>query len=283
MKNNIQQFCFPASVPEALRLMAKLKAKAVVVAGGTRHTRSIAPQVETVVDISDLPLKFIKADRSGLRIGALCTISDLEKSPLLAGWAGGVIAQTAGLSSNALARGMGTVGGNVCRAHPYNHMPPVFLALDAAAVYSEGGREKSVPFARLLEPGFMRELGHRCLLTELRVPAATKSWSGATARFALTPSQWESTAHCVAALDLQGGTVRRAALAAAALLPRAARLPKAEAALTGKPVSEETAWAASKAAVFELEELTGRAAAKAYACEVAGVLLRRTILEACHG
>jgi len=283
MKNNIRQFCFPASVKEAAGLMGRLKAKAVVVAGGTRHTHSISPAVETVVDISDLPLRHIKADAQGLRIGALCTIHQLEGSPLLAKWARGVIAKTAGLGSNALARSMGTVGGNVVRAHPYNNLPPLFLALDAVAVVSDGTREKRVPFAAILEPAFLRDLGHKFLLIEVRVPAATKSWSGATQRFALTQSQWESTAHCVAVVDLKGGTVRRAALAVGALLPKAVRLPQAEAALVGRPANEESARAAAAAAARELETLTGGAAAKAYGREVAGVLLRRTILEAFHG
>jgi len=280
MKNNIRQFCFPATVPEAVRLLARHRAKAVIVAGGTRHTRMLAPTVETIVDISDLPLRFIKSDRKWLRLGALCTIAELEKSPILAEWAGGVISQAAGMGSNALARSMGTLGGNVVRAHPYNHLPPVCLALEAVAVYTDGVRERALPFADILQPALMRELGHRYLLTEVRVPAVTKDWSGATQRLALTSSQWESYVHCVATVDLQGASVRRATLAVAAPLSKAARLPKAEAFLAGRPATEETARAAATAAAAELEALTGVAPGKAYSREVAGVLLRRTLLEA---
>ncbi|MBI5209064.1 MAG: FAD binding domain-containing protein [Elusimicrobia bacterium] len=280
MRTNIRRFCFPASAQEAAAILARLKATAVVVAGGTRHTRTLSPAVETVVDISDLPLRHIKADGRWLRLGALCTIAELEKSPLLARWARGVIARTAGLGSNALARGMGTLGGNVVRAHPFNNLPPVFLALDAVAACVDGKREKTMPFADLLKPEVMASLGRRYLLTEIRIPAATRRWAAATDRLALTRSDWESYVHCVVAADVKGRKVRRAAVAVAAILPRAARLPRTEALLAGRPATEATAGQAASAAVSELTALTGASPAKAYAREAAGVLIRRCLLEA---
>ncbi|MBI4679259.1 MAG: FAD binding domain-containing protein [Elusimicrobia bacterium] len=284
MKNNIRQFCFPTTAKEAALLMAKLKAKAVVVAGGTRHTRTISPSVETVVDVSDLPLRHVKADRQGLRIGALCAIDSLEKSPVLAGWARGVIAKTAGFGSNALARGMGTVGGNVVRPHPFNNLPAVFLALDAVAAFTDGKRERTMPFADMIAGENMLLFGHKYLLTELRVPPATKGWAAAAARLSLTKSDWESYAQCVVALDLRGGVIRKAAIAVSAVLPKAARMTKAESLLQDQPPGEEAARAAQAAVVDELTHMTAGSASKAYGREVAGVLARRTLMEAfCAG
>ncbi|HAH07680.1 MAG TPA: hypothetical protein DCM05_14350 [Elusimicrobia bacterium] len=283
MKNNIQQFCFPATAAEAARLMARFKDKGLIVAGGTRLTRTLSPKVEAVIDITDLPLKRISADARGLRIGALCTIAELEASPLLKRWARGVIAKSAGFGSNALARAMGTVGGNVVRAHPFNNLPPVFLALDAAAVCLDGAREKVLPFADLLKPEVMHLFGRKLFLTEVRVPASTKNLACAAERLSTTKTDWESYVNVVVAVDKRAGVCRRAALAMGAILPRVARLGRAEAALEGKPCSEETARLAEREAVAELSELTGGAEGKAYAREVAGVLVRRCLLEAFNG
>ncbi|MBI5242214.1 MAG: FAD binding domain-containing protein [Elusimicrobia bacterium] len=280
MATNIRQFFFPAQAREAARLLAKLNSKAVVLAGGTRLTRALSPCVEAVVDISDLPLKRIKADKKWLRIGALCTIAELEKSPVLAKWARGVIAKTAGFGSNALARSMGTVGGNVVRAHPFNHLPPVFLALDAQAAYTDGRSEKTLPFADLLKPEVMRLFGVRVLLTEVRIPAETRSWAAAAQRLSATRTDWESVAHCVAAVDKKGGVCRKAAIALSAVLPRAARFEKAERSLAGQPCTEASAEAAAAEVVKSLAEFTQNSAAKAYACEVSGVLVRRALMEA---
>ncbi|MCX5797028.1 MAG: FAD binding domain-containing protein [Elusimicrobia bacterium] len=283
MKNNIKQFCFPTSAKEAASLINRLKSKAVVVAGGTRLSRALLPSVETVVDLADLPLKHIQADKKGLRIGALCSIQSLEVSPLLAKWAGGVIAKAAGHWSNALARSMGTVGGNVARAHPHNNLPPVFLALDAVAVCTDGRREKTIPFTQILEPGLMRALGTRYIVVEVRVPAETRNWSAACARLAITKTSWEAYTNCVVAVEKKDGVVRRASVVVGSVLPRAVRLAESEAALIGKSCGEAAARAAEAAATAELQALTAGAPAKAYACRTSGVLVRRCLLEVFQG
>ncbi len=280
MKNNIKQFCFPTSAKEAASLINRLKSKAVVVAGGTRLSRALLPTVETVVDLADLPLKHIAADKKWLRIGALCSVAELEKSSLLGKWACGVIVKAASHWSNALARSMGTVGGNVARAHPHNNLPPVFLALDAVAVCTDGRREIIIPFAQLLEPGLMRELGTRYIVIEVRVPAETRTWSCACARLVLTKTSWEAYTNCVVAVEQEDGAVRRASVVIGSVLPRAVRLGKAEAALIGRSCGEAAACAAETAAAAELQSLTTGAPAKAYACRTSGVMVRRCLIEA---
>jgi len=283
MKNNIREFRFPTTAKEAAGLVNRLKSKAVVVAGGTRLSRVLLPTVETVVDLADLPLKHIKADKSFLRIGALCSITELESSSLLAQWAGGVIAKAASQWSNALARSMGTVGGNVARAHPHNSLPPVFLALDAVVVCTDGRREKSFPITEVLQPELMRELGTRYIVVEVRVPAETRGRSAACARLAITKTSWEAYTSCVVAVDRTGGAVSRASVVVGSVLPRAVRLAKTEAGLTGKECGETAARAAEAEAEAELQELTGGAEAKSYACRTSAVLVRRCLMEAFRG
>ncbi|MEI8192085.1 MAG: FAD binding domain-containing protein [candidate division NC10 bacterium] len=280
MKNNIREFHFPCEVREAASLLAKLKSKALVLAGGTRLTRTLSPTIEAAVDISDLPLRHIKADKNWLRIGALCSMDDLEVSPIVAKWASGVIAKTAGFGSNALARSMGTVGGNIVRAHPFNNLPPAFLALGAQVAYSDGSREKTMPFAEIRKPEVMHKFGSRFLLTEVRVPAETRNWSAAAGRLSATKTDWESTANCVVAVEKKGGLCRRAAIALGALVPRAMRFSEAERTLEGRPCVEASAKAAAAAVVEALVELTCKSPAKAYAREVAGVMIRRALMEA---
>ena len=280
MRNNIREFCFPAAVKEAVGLMTKLKSKAMIVAGGTRPPGDVPSSVETVIDITDLPLRHLQADKGWLRIGALCTLEELEKSALLKSWARGVIAQTAGFGTTALARSMGTVGGNVVRPHPYNNLPPLFLALDAVAVCAHDGGEEAVPFGDILKPDIMRRFGHSWLLTELRVPAHTKGWAAVSPRLGATKSDWKGYANCVVAADVHGGVCRKAAVAVSAMLPRATRMAKAETSLAGAAADEAAARGAEAAVVSELEELTGKSPAKAHAVRTAGVLARRALLQA---
>ncbi|MDD5656464.1 MAG: FAD binding domain-containing protein, partial [Elusimicrobia bacterium] len=279
VKSGIKRFCFPESVAEAARLAARYKGKALILAGGTRRPAAVDPRVETVIDLCGLPLRHVKAGPGGLRIGALCTLAELERSPLAGRWAGGILARAVGFVGGAPIRHMGTVGGNVARPHPANNLPPVLLALGARAACRDGGRQKEFSFAQLLEPKFMAELGRRYLLTEIIIPAQTRSWAGACLRLAATKTDWNSTANVAVAVRSERGSVRQAAIAVGALLPRAARLAKTEAALAGLPATEASARRAQEAAAAELAGL----GAKEFARNVAAVLVRRALLEAFGG
>jgi xanthine dehydrogenase small subunit len=274
MKSNIKEFHFPTETKEAALLLAKLRSKGAIVGGSTRLPRAMAPSVEAVVDISDLPLKYIKADKSGLRIGALCTLADLERSPLVQKWAGGVIAKSAAIATTALARSMGTVGGNIVRAYPYNNLPPVFLALGAQVVYTDGKRERVVPFAEILKPEAMRDLGTRHLLTEVRLPGETRTWSSVMERIASLKTDWVATAICAVAVEKKDGLCRKASIALGCVVPRATRFEKAEKLLEGHDCTEAKAKAAADAVVAELPRLS------TYERAVTGVLVRRSLLEA---
>jgi CO/xanthine dehydrogenase FAD-binding subunit len=168
----------------------------------------------------------------------------------------------------------------VVRPHPCNNLPAVFLALDAMAVCTDGRREKTMPFAEMLKPEVMRGFGTKYLLTEILVPARTKSWSAASDRLAATKTDWEAWANCVVAIEMQSDLCRRAAVIIGAVLPRATRMATAEALLLGNFCDEKMARSAGVAVSSELQRLTGGSAGKAYACEVAGVLARRVLIEA---
>ena len=280
MKNNIQRFYFPARVQEAARLLGRLKSKAVVVGGGTRLPSVLPAAVEAVIDLSDLPLKYVKADKKWLRIGALCTLAQLEAEPLLKGWAGGVISVAAGFGASAVIRSMGTVGGNIVRAYPYNNLPPVFLALGAQVAFTDGAREEAASYDDFQKPKLGWQMGSRYLVTEVRVPAETKTWAAAASRIAGVKTDWVATANCAVAVDKKDGVCRKAAIALGALLPRATRFKKAESVLESAPCGDASARAAEASVAGELSALLRATAANAYASEVAAVLVRRSLLEA---
>lgn len=279
MTTAIKEFQYPDTVSQAAGLLAKGRGKAVALAGGTRLPRAFPTSAEVVVDLSALPLRRIRADSKWLRIGALCTFEDLIASPLIRRWAGGVIAQTAKLGTSAPARAMGTVGGNIVRPFAINNLPPLFLAFDAQVAYKDGAKEKTVPFTELMDPGFMRLLGSRYLVTEVRIPAASRRWSGSSLRLARVPSDWDAVVNCVVLLEKKGGVCRKASIALGAVTPRALRCYRAERLLEGNAIDEALAQEAEKAVSESLHPAV-RGVSKEYAKEAAGVLVRRALLEA---
>ncbi len=86
------------------------------IAGGTTLVdlmRETVERPETLVDISDLPLRDVTvAERGGLRIGALVTMSEAAAHPKVRSLYP-VISQALELSASAQLRNMATIGGNI--------------------------------------------------------------------------------------------------------------------------------------------------------------------------
>ena len=81
------------------------------------------------------------------------------------------------------------------------------------------------------------------------------------------------------ALKMSGDKVSAARVVLGHVAPTPWRSPEAEAALVGKPVSEETAQAAGEAAVSKAKALSGNG----YKIQLARVAVKRAILDAARG
>jgi xanthine dehydrogenase YagS FAD-binding subunit len=93
---------------------------AVVIAGGGDLLNALKDDIyprypETVVNVKSIPgLDYIKTDGNMLKIGALATLADITRSPVVAEHAA-IVAQAAGKTSSPLLRETTTIGGNLCQ------------------------------------------------------------------------------------------------------------------------------------------------------------------------
>jgi xanthine dehydrogenase YagS FAD-binding subunit len=143
----------------------------------------------------------------------------------------------------------------------------------------QGARE--VPLEAFFVPpevNVLREnaLGEGEMITEIRVPAPGASASSAYTKQGEKESFDWPIAEVAVALELSGGACSKASIVLGAAAPVPHRAKAAEAALTGKPVSEESARAAAKAAVAGATPL----AENGYKVPVFEAIVRRAILAA---
>ncbi|MBI1944435.1 MAG: FAD binding domain-containing protein [Deltaproteobacteria bacterium] len=107
----------PATVDEALALLAAHGGRSKVLAGGTDLLPNLKHglyQPEVVVSIGAVAgLRGVKDAGDALEIGALTTLLDLEHDPLVARFAPGLARAAAEVAGPQLRR-MGTLGGNLC-------------------------------------------------------------------------------------------------------------------------------------------------------------------------
>ncbi|MBI4528377.1 MAG: xanthine dehydrogenase family protein subunit M [Deltaproteobacteria bacterium] len=109
------------SVKQAVSLLQKLhneKKNALVVSGGSELLQLMKDRVVTpdyLVNLKTIPgLSYIKEERSGLRIGALTTLTEIEENKavqekLL------FLSGAAGEAASPQIRNAGTIGGNICQ------------------------------------------------------------------------------------------------------------------------------------------------------------------------
>ena len=173
MKAPAFAYAKPASLGEALELLARPGAKAL--AGGqslipSLNMRLSAP--ELLVDIGGIAeLKHIEAKKGALRIGALVTHAQLEKSqevrkqvPLLA--------QAVPHVAHAAIRNRGTLGGSLALADPAAEYPAVAVALDADIHVAGKLGRRSVRASAFFKGLFETALAPGELITAVDFPAA---------------------------------------------------------------------------------------------------------------
>ncbi|MEO3994077.1 MAG: FAD binding domain-containing protein, partial [Desulfurococcaceae archaeon TW002] len=115
------QYFEPESLEEALQLLKTYGSEAKILAGGTdllvkMKIRAIEPKY--VINIKRIKeLRYMRVNADSIRIGALTTWRDLEKSDLIREEVPALYDAVKSMGSVQI-RNMATVGGNLCNASP---------------------------------------------------------------------------------------------------------------------------------------------------------------------
>jgi carbon-monoxide dehydrogenase medium subunit len=164
----------PASVDDALTLMAQAGEDAKFLAGGhsllpLMKLRLASPRL--LIDIGRLDdLAYVRDGGDHLAIGALTRHHTLEHDPLVTA-TNPLLAYTAGQVGDPQVRHRGTLGGSLAHADPASDLPATILALDATLIAHSAARGPRTIPARQFFTGFLESaLAPDELLTEIRVP-----------------------------------------------------------------------------------------------------------------
>jgi xanthine dehydrogenase iron-sulfur cluster and FAD-binding subunit A len=255
----------PASLDEALDLLAEYAGRARIVAGGTdvvvELSRGVRP-TETLIDITRLgELKYIREEDGELRLGGLTTHNDVLGSTLCVERALPLAQACAEIGAPQI-RTRATVAGNLITASPANDTIPPLLALDASVVLVSRAGERIAPL-RECYPGFRRTVMRPDeLLREIRIPAMSPNSRGLFVKLGLRRAQAISVIDFALIVTLDGDRVAEARIALGSLAPTVVRAPHAEAYLAGKPLDTATCAEAGRLAVAgaaPIDDLRGSA------------------------
>lgn len=278
MLGNLREVVRPASVEEAVQRMVAAGGALRPIAGGTATSAFRSREVEGVLDLWSLPLRFVRRDSSGLRLGATATFGDLVRSDVVRGFAGGALAEAAGRAASTPLRNLITVGGNLAGLYPWSDLPPVLLVLAARAEIA-GPAGPGLGVGELVEHHPSKRLGHHSLLTGVVVPEPPAS--SAAAFLKQGESVFDYGLVDVAAwVDVDGRVCRGCRLAVGAVEPRCRRLPEVERLLVGQALDGERAAAAGRLAAELVRPSADARASEGYRRQLVSVLVARALLEA---
>ena len=271
----------PATIEEALAVLAQHRDEAKVLAGGQSlvpllNYRLARPRV--IVDINALPLDRVSVAGGRLTLGALTRHATLEESPELAR-ACPLLSEAAALIGNVRVRTLGTLGGSLAHADPAAELPMAMVALDAR--FGVAGREgRRVIAARDFFTGYLTTtLAPDELLTEIDIPA-TRDMGWAVEEISRRAGDFAIVA--VAALihlDARGH-VDDARMAFGGVGPVPVRVPPAEDLLLGAEPTPDRLTGAADAARAALDPQSDAFVSGAYRRLLAGVLARRALARA---
>jgi len=272
----------PATLKEAISLLSQYDGKAMMIAGGTELVnrmkgRLIAPSY--LIDITYIPgLDKIECDaKSGLMIGALCPLNDIEFSPLIMEKFG-ALAWAVHTIGSVQVRNLGTIGGNLCNASPSADSAPILIGLDAKARIVGPKGERVTELKDFFTGPGKTVLASDEILAGIDVPNPPSH--SAAIYLKQSPRRAMDLAVVGVAVVLSLAPDRSLAdirIVLGAVAPTPIRAVKAEAMVRGKKLEGALIAEAARMASEESEPISDIRSSKEYRKEIVEVLTRRAI------
>jgi xanthine dehydrogenase small subunit len=176
-------------------------------------------------------------------------------------------------------RNAGTMGGNVANGSPIGDSPPVLMSLDAQIELRRGARVRRMPLEDFYIDYMKNQLEPGEFVQALAIPLAVSSRQVRAYKISKR-FDCDISALCAGfSIELDGDVVKTVRLAYGGMAATVRRAAGAEAALFGKPWSQEAVNAAKTALASDYQPLSDMRASAAYRLQVAQNLLQRFWLE----
>lgn len=294
-------YSLPATVDEALALLAAYDGRARIIAGGTDVLLDLNKgklRAEYLVDITRIPeLGRIDVSDGWVTVGAAVSFSALRTHPYLAGHVHALVDAAASVGAPAIQTSATWVG-NLVQAMPAADGAIIAAALDAEvrvlsstsappqgdSPRSDGNAARWQPIASLYAgPGRSAVDSTHQLVTHVRFPVPRHRWGTGWRRAGRRPSLVLPTLNCAVKIVLDGALIESAAIAMGPVGPCPVRAAGAEAFLVGRPPRQETFAEAAQLALCNADPRSSALrASRGYRLAVLPVLVEEALTCAAH-
>ncbi len=279
MKPPAFEYAAPATIDEAVALLASRGGNAKIIAGGQSLMPMLAFRLaapELLVDLKRLQgLDAIAIGDDGVRLGAKVRWCDIERDARLK-QAHPLLAEAVTHIAHYQIRNRGTVGGSLAHADPAAEMPGIALTCEAelSIVGPKGGRaEKAADF---FKGSLTTSLEPDEILTEVLLPRWPQGRRWAFLEFSQRRGDF-ALAGVALFYDLQNGAIANAHVGAIGVGDAPVRLHAAEAVLNGRALDDKAIEDAASAARESVDPPSDIHAPSDYRRALLGTLLTRAL------
>ena len=234
----------PKTIDEAVSILEKYQENAKILAGGTdlivaMQNKKINPKC--LVNLKSVQgLNYILYDeKHGLKIGALTTLREIEKSEKIKKWHH-ILHQVAQKMASPSVRNLATIGGNLCNASPAADMAPPLICLSAKVkiVGPKGG--KLIDLENFFTGPGTTILRSDEILLEIQVPPIPPRTAAVYLRHGKRGAAEVAIVGVGVVMSLESsGKCQLARIAIGSAAPTPLRIKEAEEMLTGKVIDEK--------------------------------------------
>jgi carbon-monoxide dehydrogenase medium subunit len=266
---------------EALTLLANYNEQAKIIAGGTDLLVMMKDRVITPVNLIDIKTipelnRISRVESTGLKMGALTTISALTNSDLL-GDKFDALKEAAKSLGTPQVRNMATIGGNICRSSPSADMLPPLLVLDAKVKLVGRDKTRTISLEDFITGPGTNAL-HNEILTEIQIELDDRPIGTGFKKIGRL-SEDLSKVNCAVKIVVNDGKFEDIKIALGAVAATPVRAKKVEKALIGKPTSLKIIEEASAKAVEDIAPITDLRSSAEYRSHMSRILIKRLISE----
>ncbi len=272
-------YAAPASVPDAIKLLAGAEGLAKVLSGGTDllvQLRSGRTRPELIVDTKKIPgIIGIRETADGFVIGAATSGAEIgENAALVAAYPG--VVEGTNLIGSTQVQGRASLAGNLCNASPAADSVPALIAAGAVAVVVGPNGQRNVPVGQIVIAPGRTSLAKGEFILEFHLPKPKAKQSDAYLRFIPRTEMDIAVVGCGVNLTLDAnGVITAACIVLGAVAPTQVVVEAAAKAIIGTKLDDAALAALDAAARAACNPITDKRGTIEFRTKIAGVLARR--------
>jgi len=277
------EYACPATLAEAVALLASHGGEAKAIAGGQSLVPMLAFRVAApalLVDLKKLPgLNEIKIGSDGVRLGAMVRWRDILDDARLERAHPLLVAAVEHVAHYQI-RNRGTVGGSIAHADPAAELPGITVVCEAQIAVTGKGGARTIPAEKFFLGALTTALAPDEIITEIRLPAwpAERRWG--FREFARRRGDFALAAAAVFYDRDASGRAVNAHVSVVGVGDRPARLVSVEAVINGQTIDAAVAERAAEVTSAAVDPQDDIHASAAYRRSLAGTMVERALLAA---